>query len=203
MVLHRPVEPAAFIRSQPAVDSIPEKSPHYLPSPMTPTLENIHVFAEGLGIAILLLGLFFIVQKISGRKMSGFMVFALGLPIVGFASKYVGDWKTWRNEATTSGIVVAHDLPNHNQYQFEYAMSGHRYYSWHQGTTDCDAGEINVGKTILVYYDPIHPEKADLCSFRGAIRNDLQILGLLSGMLVLIAVFTAVEKRRDNRRRSN
>ena len=176
---------------------------------MTPNLENIQVFvAVGMGIAILLSGLLFIVEKISGRKIKwgGFIVFALaayGLPIVGFASKYVGDRKTWRNEATTSGIVVAHDLPNHNQYQFEYAISGRRYYSWHQGTVTCDAGEIYIGKTVLVYYDPVHPEKADLCSFQGAIHNDLQILGLLSGMLILTAVFAASQQKHKNRHGSN
>jgi hypothetical protein len=88
---------------------------------MTPTPENIHTFgAISFGVAIFLSGLLFIVQKILGRKIKwgGFIVFALaayGLPIVGFASKYVGDRKTCRNEATTSGIVVAHDPPNHNQ----------------------------------------------------------------------------------------
>ena len=171
---------------------------------MTPTSENINVFvALCWGIALLLSGLLFVFEKISGRKIKwgGFIVFALagyGLPIVGFASKYAGDRKSWRNEATTSGVVVAHDLPNHNQYQFEYAISGQRYYSWHQGTVTCDAGEIYVGKTVLVYYDPMHPDKADLCSFRGAITNDLQILGLLSGMLVLTAVFIGRQQKRKN-----
>ncbi len=157
-----------------------------------------------MGIALLLSGLLFVVEKISGRKIKwgGFIVFALaayGLPIVGFASKYAGDRKSWRNEATTSGVVVAHDLPNHNQYQFEYAISGQRYYGWHQGTVTCDAGEIYVGKTVLVYYDPMHADKADLCSFRGAISNDLQILALLSGMLGLTAVFTAIQQKRKKR----
>jgi len=90
---------------------------HEKTSPMTPTLENIQLFvAVSFGLAIVLSGLLFIIQKISGRKIKwgGFIVFALaayGLPIVGFASKYVGDRKTWRREATTSGIVVEHDLP--------------------------------------------------------------------------------------------
>ena len=182
---------------------------HEKTSPMTPTLENIQLFvAVSFGLAIVLSGLLFIIQKISGRKIKwgGFIVFALaayGLPIVGFASKYVGDRKTWRREATTSGIVVEHDLPNHNQYRFEYAISGQQYYSWHQGTVTCNPGEIYIGKKVLVYYDPIHPEKADLCSFRGAITNDLQILGLLSGMLVLTAVFTSRQQRRKNHHRSN
>jgi hypothetical protein len=139
-------------------------------------------------------------------KWDGFIVFALaayGLPIVGFASRYVGDRKTWRNEATTSGIVVAHDAPNHNQYQFEYMRSGQRHYGWHVGTTTCDAGEIYVGKAVLVYYDPMHPDKADLCSFQGAMKNDLQALGGLSGVLVLTVVFLSAQERRKKRRRTN
>ena len=176
---------------------------------MAPTRENIQVFlAVGLGIAVFLSILLFIVEKMLGRKIKwgGFIVFALaayGLPIVGFASKYVGDRKTWRNEATTLGIVVAHDLPNHNQYQFEYAVSGQRYYSWHQGTVDCDPGEMGIGKTFKVYYDPTHPDKADLCSFKSALKNDLQILGLLSGMLLLTAVFTSIKQASKKRHRFN
>ena len=171
---------------------------------MTPTTENIKVFvALCLGVGLLLSGLLFVLEKISGRriKWGGIIVFALagyGLPIVGVASKYARDRNSWRDEATTSGVVVAHDLPNHNQYQFEYAISGQRYYSWHQGTTTCDAGEICVGKTVAVYYDPMHPDRADLCSFRGAIANDLKILGLLFGMLVLTAVFTTRQQKRKN-----
>ena len=136
--------------------------------------------------------------------MGGFIVFALaayGLPIVGFASKYVRDTKTSQREATTSGVVVEHDLPNHNQYRFEYAISGQRYYGWHQGTVTCSPGEIYIGKAVLVYYDPEHPKKADLCSFRGAIKNDVEILGLLSGMLVLTAVFTARQQGNKNHQR--
>jgi hypothetical protein len=45
----------------------------------------------------------------------------------------------------------------------------------------------------------MHPEKADLCSFRGAIKDDLKILGLLSGMLLLTAVFTVAQQRHNNR----
>jgi hypothetical protein len=167
---------------------------------MTPTRDNIQLFLElALGIAICLSALLFIVERLLGReiKWGGFIVFALagyGLPIVGFASKYVGDTKTLRNEGTTVGIVVAHDLANHNQYQFEYRVSGERYYGWHQGTVDCDPGEMAIGKNYKVFYDPVHPEKADLCSFKSAVKNDLQILGLLSGMLFLTAIFTSVKR---------
>jgi Protein of unknown function (DUF3592) len=174
---------------------------------MTPTSENIKVFvALCLGIALLLSGLLFVFETISGRriKWGGFIVFALaayGLPIVGFASKYAGDRNSLRNETTTSGVVAAHDVPNHNQYQFEYAISGQRYYGWHQGAVTCDTGELYVGKTVLVYYDPTHPEKADLCSFRGAISNDLQILTLLSGMLAVTAVFTRIKQKRKKSQR--
>src|SRR5260370_7474106 len=107
---------------------------------MTPTTENIKIFVGlCMGIALLLSGLLFVVEKISGRKIKwgGFIVFALaayGLPIVGFASKYAGDRKSWRNEPTTSGVGVAHDLPNHNQYPFQYSISRPRHYPCTQST---------------------------------------------------------------------
>lgn len=173
---------------------------------MTPTRENIQLLVElAFGIAIFLSILLFVAEKLLRRKIKwgGFVVFALaayGLPIVGFASKYLADRKTVRNEATTFGIVVAHDLANHNQYQFEYAVSGQRYYSWHQGTVDCDPGEMGIGRTYKVYYDPARPDKSDPCSFKSAVKNDLQILGLLSGMLALTAIFTSVKQTKESPR---
>jgi hypothetical protein len=65
-----------------------------------------------------------------------------------------------------------------------------RYTAWHQGTVDCDPIDISVGETFTVSYDRVHPNRADLCSFKGAVKNDLKILGLLSGMLVFTAVIT-------------
>lgn len=169
---------------------------------MWPTVENIQTFsAICIGIALLLSLLLFIARKLTGRKIKwgGFAVFALaayGLPIVGIVAKYLRDRKALQHEATTSGIVVAHDPPNHNQYQFEYVVSGQRHYAWHRSTTTCDAGDIFVGKTVTVFYDPLHVEKADLCSFRGALTNDLQVFGLLCGMLIFTTIGTAWQQRR-------
>ncbi len=169
---------------------------------MWPTSENFQTLsAICISFALLLSLLLFIARKLTGRKIKwgGFVLFALaayGLPIVGIVAKYTGDRKALQREATTTGIVVVHDLPNHNQYQFEYVVSGQRHYAWHQGTTTCDGGDMFVGKTVTVFYDPLHAEKADLCSFRGALTNDLQVFGLLCGMLIITAVGAAWQQRR-------
>lgn len=110
--------------------------------------------------------------------------------MVGVATKLIHDIRARRNEATTLGIVIANDRANHNQYQFEYAVVGRTYTAWHQGTVDRGPSDIYVGGTFTVYYDPAHPDRADLCSFRAAVKTDLEILGLLSGMLVFTAVIT-------------
>lgn len=164
---------------------------------MLPSAEKTQIFfAISLGVALFLSLLLFIARKLSGGKINwgGFVLFACAaysLPMVGIVSKYLKDRQALQNEKTTSGIVVAHDLPNHNQYQFEYVVSGQRHYAWHQGTTTCDAADVFVGKSVTVFYDPLHPERADLCSFKGAITNDLQVLCLLCGMLVITTIFTA------------
>jgi hypothetical protein len=163
---------------------------------MTPTRENLQLFVTVcVALAVLLSLLLLIVEKIRGRKIrwGGFVVFAIagyGVLMVGFATKLVNDISARRNEATTVGIVIANDRSNHNQYQFEYAVHGQRYTAWHQGTVDCGPNDISVGGAFTVYYDPVHPNRADLCSFKAAVKNDLEILGLLSGMLVFTAVIT-------------
>ena len=115
---------------------------------MIPNVENLRVFSMVcLGLAIFLSLLLFVAEKVLKRKIKwgGFVVLAIagyGLPIFGFASKYVDDRTAWRHEATTSGIAVAHDPPNHDQYEFEYVVAGQRHYSWHTGTAGCDPGEM-------------------------------------------------------------
>jgi hypothetical protein len=163
---------------------------------MTPTRDNLQLLVTVcMALAVFLSLLLFIVEKIRGRKIKwgGFIVFAVagyGVLMVGFTAKLVTDITAKGNEATTVGIVIVHDLPNHNQYQFEYAVGGQRYTAWHQGTVDCGPDDIIVGGKFTVYYDPLHPSRADLCSFKGAVKNDLQILGLLSVMLAFTALIT-------------
>ena len=102
--------------------------------------------------------------------MGAFAVFAVagyGVLMVGFITKLVNGIRTRRNEATTVGLVIANDRSNHNQYQFQYAVDGQRYTAWHQGTVDCGPSDISVGGTFTVYYDPVHPNRADLCSFQS------------------------------------
>jgi len=163
---------------------------------MTPARDNLQLLVTAcLALAVFLSLLLFFAEKIRGRKIKwgGFVVFAVagyGVLMAGFTAKLVADIRAKRSEATTVGIVIAHDLPNHNQYQFEYAVGGQRYTAWHQGTVDCGPNNINVGGKFTVYYDPLHPNTADLCSFKAAVKNDMEILGLFSGMLVFSALVT-------------
>jgi len=163
---------------------------------MIPTSDNLQLFVTvSLALAVFLSLLLFMVEKIRKRKSrwGGFVVFALagyGVLMVGLTTKLVNDIRARRKEAATVGIVIANDRSNHNQYQFEYAVRSQKYTAWHQGTVDCGPSDISVGGTFTVYYDSVHPNRADLCNFKAAVNNDLEILGLLSGMLVFTAAIT-------------
>ena len=163
---------------------------------MIPIRENLQLFVTvSSALAIFLSLLLLMVEKIRKRKIrwSGFVVFALagyGVLLVGLTTKLVDDTRARGKEVTTVGIVIANDRSNHNQYQFEYAVRGQKYTAWHQGTVDCGPSDISVGGTFTVYYDPVHPNRADLCSFKTGMKNDLEVIGLLSGMLVFTAVIT-------------
>lgn len=163
---------------------------------MTPSRDNLELLVTvSLALAVFLSLLLFVVEKIRRRKIrwGGFVVFVVagyGVLMVGYTTKLANDIHARRNEETTVGLVIGNDRANHNQYQFEYAVHGQRYTAWHQGTVDCGPSDIAVGGASTVYYDPAHPNRADLCSFRAAVKTDTEILGLVLGMLVFTAVIT-------------
>ena len=67
-------------------------------------------------------------------------------------------------QLSTSGIVIAHDLGNHNQYGYRFQVDGNSYTGWQSPQRD----ELTIGKEVRVFYDPQNPSRNSLINFHDA-----------------------------------
>src|SRR5450631_3953376 len=71
----------------------------------------------------------------------------------------IHEWRTDTQVAgrqhTTSGLVIAHDVGNHNQYGYRFQVDGKSYTGWQSPQRD----ELTIGKEVLVFYDPQDPSR--------------------------------------------
>jgi len=73
---------------------------------------------------------------------------------------YKADQITAAREQTVLGQIVSHDPPNHNRFGYQFEVNGRIYSGWAIPTTD-----FQIGQKVLVYYDPVHPDKSQLDDF--------------------------------------
>lgn len=92
----------------------------------------------------------------------------------------IHEWQVDRDiaarEQTTQGVITAHQPANHNRYGYVFSVGGKSFTGWE--TPGKDGREI--GKQVLVYYDPLNPNKNELIEFRDLGTN---ILGPVPTML--------------------
>jgi hypothetical protein len=56
-------------------------------------------------------------------------------------------------QQTAPGILIAHETASHDQYRFAFTVGGQKYDEL--GTTDKE--KLEIGKKVLVYYNPRSP----------------------------------------------
>lgn len=83
------------------------------------------------------------------------------------------DQITAAREKTTSGQIVFHDPPNHDRFGYQFGVNGRMYTGWAIPSTR----DYKIGQQVLVYYDPLDPNKSQLGDFT---ENEYRILGPLS-----------------------
>jgi len=82
------------------------------------------------------------------------------------------DQITAAREQTGFGQIVSHDAPNHNRFGYEFAVNGRMYTGWAIPGID-----YQIGQKVLVYYDPLNPDKSQLDDFAD---NEYRIIGPVS-----------------------
>jgi hypothetical protein len=78
----------------------------------------------------------------------------------------IHEWKVDRDvatrEQTTQGVITSHEPANHNQYGSAFSVKGKNFSGWESPNKD----ELEIGKKVLVYYDPRNPNKNAITDFR-------------------------------------
>lgn len=110
----------------------------------------------------------------------------------------VYEWNVDRNiaghEQTTQGVITAHEPANHNRFGYVFTVNGKSFNGWESSGKD----GLEIGHPVLVYYDPLNPNKNALTEFGD---RGLSSLGPVPMMLFGIgAVAWYIRtKRRKNR----
>jgi len=86
---------------------------------------------------------------------------------------FVREWKVDRDvatrEQTAQGVITAHEPANHNRYGYVFSVNGKNFTGWESPGKD----GLEIGKQVLVYYDPLNPIKNSLTEFRDLGLNSL------------------------------
>jgi len=77
----------------------------------------------------------------------------------------VQEWKVDRGiagrEQKTQGVITVHEPANHDHYGYIFSVDGVTFTGWDSLKKD----ELEIGKQVLVYYDPEDPKKNALTGF--------------------------------------
>jgi hypothetical protein len=84
---------------------------------------------------------------------------AIGLVI--FVFGWNKDRDVASRERSVDGVVTAHDPANHNRYTYTFVVQGKSY----TGQDIPRHADPVLGRPVLVYYDPLSPEKNALTDF--------------------------------------
>jgi hypothetical protein len=106
------------------------------------------------------------------------------------------DQITAAREQTAFGQIVSHDPPNHNRFGYQFAVNGRMHTGW-----AIPGSDYQIGQKVLVYYDPLDPDRSQLEDFA---ENGYRILGPVSFCLLGICgvvVYICLRRRaiRSNR----
>lgn len=101
-------------------------------------------------------------------------------------------------EQTAQGVITAHEPANHNRFAYVFTVNGKSFTGWESPGKD----ELEIARPVLVYYDPLNPNKSALTEFGD---RGLSSLGPVPKMLFGIGAVTwyITAKRRKNRASSN
>ncbi len=106
------------------------------------------------------------------------------------------DWKADRaiatRQRTTQGVITSHEPANHNRYRYTFSVEGKTFGGWESPKKE----ELEIGKQVVVYYDPRNPNKNALTDFG---ELGLSSLGPVPTMLFGVGVLVWYIGRRRQR----
>jgi hypothetical protein len=79
---------------------------------------------------------------------------------------FIYQWNVYQDiavrEETTHGVINAHEPENHNRYGYVFSVNGKSFSGWESPVKE----GLEISKQVLVYYDPIDPNKNALTDLK-------------------------------------
>jgi Protein of unknown function (DUF3592) len=97
-------------------------------------------------------------------------------------------------EQTTQGVITSHEPANHNRYGYVFSVNGNTFNGWESPKKE----ELEIGKQVVVYYDPKNPQQNALTDFGELSINSLGPLPLVFFAIGGVAWYIS-SRRRQNR----
>jgi Protein of unknown function (DUF3592) len=95
-------------------------------------------------------------------------------------------------EQTTQGVITAHEPANHNRFGYAFSVDGKRFTGWESPGKD----ELEIGRSVLVYYDPINPSRNALTEFREKGVNSLGPVPLILFGIGAVTWYLKTQRRK-------
>lgn len=107
----------------------------------------------------------------------------------------IHEWKVDRDvatrEQTTRGVITTHEPANHNRYGYVFWVNGKSFTGYESPRRD----KLEIGKQVLVFYDPLNPSKNAITDFR---ELGMESLGPIPLTLFGLALFSEQIKNRSS-----
>jgi hypothetical protein len=100
-----------------------------------------------------------------------------------------------KRERATSGVIVAHDKPNHSRYGYTYVVNQKTYHGWEIPHTV----DFEIGQNVVVYYDPNNPSDSSLTEFAEASERQIAIVPILLIGISGVALAILLLRRRQTK----
>jgi hypothetical protein len=95
-------------------------------------------------------------------------------------------------EQTTQGVITAHEPENHNRFGYLFTVNGKSFTGWESPGKD----GLEIGRAILVYYDPVNPNKNALTEFGDRGLNSLGPVPILLFGIGAVAWYITARRRK-------
>jgi hypothetical protein len=95
-------------------------------------------------------------------------------------------------QETTQGVITSHEPANHDRYGYVFSVNGKNFSGWgHPRNADQE-----IGKRVVVYYDPRNPNKSAITDFRELSAGSLGPVPFLLIGIAAVAWFINVQRRK-------
>jgi hypothetical protein len=74
------------------------------------------------------------------------------------------DQRVAARERITQGVIDANEPSNHDRFEYRFSIDGKRYTGWEIPSRT----EYQIGQQVVVFYDPLDPNKSALVDFAEA-----------------------------------